>query len=103
MGSIAKTRSINSTTSVSAVLDPSVNVDVERPARRLNWCHGAGSVTVAVTCDDGSCTYLLVSEPQVAVLFAFNATVNSVAEDLLDEKTMSTGELSSATGLSLRE
>ena len=77
----AQTHSMNSSTSISAVLDPSVSVDLERPMRRLTWCHGAGSAIAEVRCDNCYSTYLLL-EPQMSVVFAFNARVTSSADSV---------------------
>ncbi len=70
--------SVNSYTSISKVLDPGLALDSERPRRRLVWCHGSGSALLKMNCNDGeSAIYMLISEPQVAVLMAFQHTVGS--------------------------
>ena len=94
---------MTSSTSISVVLDPSLSVDVERPMRRLTWCHGAGSVIVKVRCDNGFSTHLLLFGTQVSVLFAFNARMNLTSESVLDEKSLSVIDLSEVTGLSPKE
>ena len=47
--------------------------------------------------------HILLSEPQVSVLFAFNARMNLTSESVLDEKSLSVIDLSEVTGLSPKE
>lgn len=54
-----------------------------RSIRRLIWCHNAGSITLQVNSSVQLPTFLLLSEPQAAVLLAFNNKLCNKAEILM--------------------
>jgi hypothetical protein len=65
-------------------------------ARRLNWCHGAGTVVTAVKARNGVVVYLTLSEPQYVLL-------NAIDSLLQLRQPASIGKVIESTGMTWSE